>query len=47
MLTQVGKYEIVAKIGVGGFGTVYKGRDPFITRAVAIKPCQCEEEEIK
>jgi hypothetical protein len=47
MLTQVGKYEIVAKIGVGGFGTVYKGRDPFIKRAVAIKTCQSEEEEIK
>ena len=47
MLTQVGKYEIIEKIGVGGFGTVYKGRDPFIKRAVAIKTCQSEEEEIK
>src|ERR1700693_4824011 len=37
MLTQVGKYQIVEKIGVGGFGSVYKGRDPFIKRAVAIK----------
>ncbi len=32
---------------MGGFGTVYKGRDPFIKRAVAIKTCQSEEEEIK
>ncbi|HEX5854739.1 MAG TPA: serine/threonine-protein kinase [Thermoanaerobaculia bacterium] len=47
MLTQVGKYEIVEKIGVGGFGTVYKGRDPFIKRSVAIKTCQSEDEEIK
>jgi serine/threonine-protein kinase len=47
MLTQVGKYQIVEKIGVGGFGTVYKGRDPFIKRAVAIKTCQSAEEEIK
>jgi serine/threonine-protein kinase len=47
MLTQVGKYQIVEKIGVGGFGTVYKGRDPFIKRNVAIKTCQSEEEEIK
>jgi serine/threonine-protein kinase len=47
MLTQVGKYQIVEKIGVGGFGTVYKGRDPFIKRSVAIKTCQSEEEEIK
>ena len=47
MLTQVGKYQIVEKIGVGGFGTVYKGRDPFIKRNVAIKTCQSAEEEIK
>jgi serine/threonine protein kinase len=47
MLTQVGKYQIVEKIGVGGFGTVYKGRDPFIKRSVAIKTCQSEEEEIR
>ena len=47
MLTQVGKYQIVEKIGVGGFGTVYKGRDPFIKRSVAIKTCQSEEDEIK
>ena len=47
MLTQVGKYQIVEKIGVGGFGTVYKGRDPFIKRSVAIKTCQSDEDEIK
>ncbi len=47
MLTQVGKYQIVEKIGVGGFGTVYKGRDPFIKRSVAIKTCQSDEEEIR
>jgi len=47
MLTQVGKYQIVEKIGVGGFGTVYKGRDPFIKRAVAIKTCQSDDEEIR
>ncbi|MGA7992384.1 MAG: protein kinase [Thermoanaerobaculia bacterium] len=47
MLTQVGKYLIEEKVGVGGFGTVYKGRDPFIKRAVAIKTCQSAEEEIK
>jgi serine/threonine-protein kinase len=47
MLTKVGKYEIVEKVGVGGFGTVYKGRDPFIKRLVAIKTCQSDDEEIK
>jgi len=24
MLAKVGKYEILEKVGVGGFGTVYK-----------------------
>lgn len=47
MLTQVGKYQIIEKIGVGGFGSVFRGRDPFIKRAVAIKTCQSSEEEIR
>ena len=35
--------------GRGGrsFGTLQAGRDPFIKRAVAIKTCQSEEQEIK
>ncbi len=47
MLTQVGKYQILEKIGVGGFGSVYRGRDPFIKRSVAIKTCQGDDEEIR
>lgn len=47
MLAKVGKYEILEKVGVGGFGTVYKGRDPFIKRTVAIKTCQSDEDELR
>lgn len=47
MTEKIGKYEIEEKIGVGGFGVVYKGRDPYIKRPVAIKTCQVDEEEIK
>jgi serine/threonine protein kinase len=47
MLKQVGKYQILEKIGAGGFGAVFKGRDPFIKRIVAIKTCQSDEEEIR
>src|SRR6266542_1222554 len=47
MPDKIGKYEISEQIGVGGFGAVYKGRDPFIKRTVAIKTCQLNDDEVK
>ena len=44
---KIGKYEILEQIGVGGFGAVYRGRDPYIKRTVAVKTCQLNDEEIK
>jgi serine/threonine protein kinase len=35
--TRLGPYEILALIGVGGMGEVYKGRDTRLNRTVAIK----------
>ena len=35
--TSFGPYEIVAAIGVGGMGEVYRARDPRLGRDVAIK----------
>jgi len=35
--TRVGAYEIVAPIGAGGMGVVYRARDPALDRDVAIK----------
>ncbi|WP_437513197.1 serine/threonine-protein kinase [Sorangium sp. So ce1099] len=35
--TPVGEYRIEAKIGVGGFGTVYRAMHPVIGKAAAIK----------
>jgi hypothetical protein len=35
----IGKYQIVERIGSGGFGTVFKAWDPDIKRPVAIKSC--------
>jgi serine/threonine-protein kinase len=35
--TRVGVYEVVAQIGVGGMGEVYRARDTKLDRAVAIK----------
>ncbi|MBW8329579.1 MAG: serine/threonine protein kinase [Thiobacillus sp.] len=34
---KIGRYEILAKIGQGAMGTVYRARDPLIERTVAIK----------
>jgi len=37
MTERIGKYEIQAEIGRGGFGRVYRGYDPTVGRVVAIK----------
>jgi hypothetical protein len=34
---SVGRFQILAQLGAGGFGVVYKGYDPDLRRAVAVK----------
>ena len=46
-MEKIGKYEVLEKIGTGGFGVVYKGRDPFIKRFVAIKTCSSDADEMR
>jgi serine/threonine protein kinase/ribosomal protein S27E len=36
-LQQVGRFELVSRLGVGGFGTVWKARDTELDRVVAVK----------
>src|SRR5713226_2799511 len=34
---KLGRFEILAYVGVGAFGTVYRARDPELDRIVAVK----------
>ncbi len=46
-LEKIGKYEVTQKLGQGSFGVVYKGRDAYLKRDVAIKICSVEDEGLR
>ncbi len=46
-MRKIGKYEVLEKIGVGGFGEVFKAFDPFIKRHVAVKTCNSDDQETR
>ena len=37
VLQRLGRFEIVSRVGIGGFGTVWKARDTELDRTVAMK----------
>ena len=44
---KIGRYEVLERIGVGSFTVVYRGRDTFSGKAVAIKICIAQEENLR
>ncbi len=44
---KIDKFEVTGKLGQGSFGVVYKGRDPFLKRDVAIKVCTAGDEALR
>jgi serine/threonine protein kinase len=46
-LQRIGKYDVLERIADGGFATLYRGRDPFLKRLVAIKVCASEDSELR
>ena len=36
-LKSIGRFDLIARVGIGGFGTVWKARDRELDRAVAVK----------
>ncbi|MEM7351050.1 MAG: protein kinase [Acidobacteriota bacterium] len=44
---KIGKYKVTQKLGQGSFGVVYKGRDAYLKRDVAIKICSVEDEGLR
>ena len=46
-LQRIGKYDVLERIADGGFATLYRGRDPFLKRLVAIKVCASDDVELR
>jgi serine/threonine-protein kinase len=46
-VTQIGKYQVLGVLGVGGMGTVYRGMDKSVGREVAIKTLTEGTEELR
>jgi serine/threonine protein kinase len=46
-LGSLGHYQLLERVGTGGFGCVYRAWDPQLSRFVAIKTCDVGAEEVR
>jgi len=44
---MLGRYQVLALVGTGGFGNVYQAWDPVIRREVALKTCESDQAAIR
>ena len=44
---RIGRYEVLERIGSGGMGTVYRARDPELSRMIALKVLRVDRTEVQ